>query len=199
MLVIAGALLAISPDAREAVAERLGLRGAQLTQTQRTTATHARLNLGQPLTLDQVRARVRYNVALPTALGNPDETYLLDDPPGGQVALVYYPRPDLPQANSTGVGVLLTEFQANIHSTGVIAKGLPPGTRLEEVQVNRGRGFWMDGDPHTFFYVDARGQVETETTRLAANVLLWEQGDLTLRLESALPKDAALNIAVTVH
>jgi hypothetical protein len=224
LLVVASAVLAISPDAREAVAERLGLRGVQLTQrpaapsplalatpsvisiaslspVRSTTAGSigARLNLGQALTLEQVRARVSYDVELPAALGAPDEIYLLDTPPGGQVALVYYPRPDLIQANTTGVGVLLTEFQGNVHSTGAIGKGLSPGTRLEEVQVNGGRAFWIDGDPHVFFYMDARGQVQTETSRLAANVLLWEHGEMTFRLESALPRDTALAIAESVQ
>lgn len=243
LLVIAVAVLAVSPEARTAVADRLGLRGVQIGQVpavptlpptapQPTAApptapsaqtpvassaaqpaaapvaspspqpasAGARLNLGERLRLDEARGRVAFQVMVPTALGAPDETYLLTSPPGGQVALVYYARPDLlPQASTTGVGLLLTEFQADVHTAGPFGKGVPSGTRLEEVQVNGGRGYWIEGDPHAFFFRDARGQVQTETTRLAGNVLLWEQGSLTLRLESSLPKDTSLSIAASVQ
>ena len=235
LLVIVGAVVAISPEARTAVADRLGLRGVQIGQVPALPASATptvgtppgaasavvpavssattplptasppppspgvRLGLGQRLTLEQARGRVAFLVLVPNALGAPDETYLLSTPAGGQVALVYYPRPDLPEASTTGVGLLLTEFQADIHTVGPIGKGLPPGTRLEEVQVNGGRGYWIDGDPHVFFFRDTRGQQLSESTRLASNVLLWEQGPLTLRLESSLPKDAALGIAASVQ
>jgi hypothetical protein len=210
VLVLIGAVLVVSPEARTAIAERLGLRGVEIRQVPAipsvpATATpaaiaRARLNLGQRLSLDEARGRVPFQVLEPASVGAPDEVYLLDKPVGGQVALVYYPRPDVPPANTTGVGLLLTEFQGNVPSTGVILlKGLPPGTRLEEVQVNGGQGFWIEGDPHIFGYQDARGQQQVESTRLAGNVLLWEQGSLTLRLESALSKDAALRIAASVR
>lgn len=199
LIALAAGILAASPEARTAIAERLGLRGVQIQQgpVAPTPAGGGR-NLGQPMTVDQVRARVAYPVLVPAALGDPDEVYLLDIPAGGQVALVYHPRPGLPEATSTGVGLLLTEFQGTV-SGGVIGKGLDSGTRLEDIQVKGGRGYWIDGDPHTFFYFDARGQVRTETTRLAGSVLLWEQGHLTLRLESALSKDAALQIAASAR
>jgi hypothetical protein len=81
---------------------------------------------------------------------------------------------------------------------GIFGKGIPPGTRIDEVKVNGGPGYWIEGDPHTIFYLDSRGQGRTETTRLASNVLLWEQNQLTLRIESALPKDQVLRIADSV-
>jgi hypothetical protein len=239
LIALAAAVLAISPEARTAVAERLGLRGVLIREvpavaTPLPTApgavaspqaaaspgaapgavaspqaaasgaapaapsAGARLALGQPFTLEQVRGRVTFQVPLPGVLGPPDEVYLLNQPPGGQVALVYAPRPDLPQANTTGVGLLLTAFQGTVPS-GIVGKGIPPGTRIEEVRVNGGRGYWIAGDPHSFVYLDSGGQGRTETTRLAGNVLLWEQSQLTLRLESALSKDEVLGIASSVR
>lgn len=205
LIALAAAVLAISPDARTALAERLGLRGvlirdvpARPTSPAASPSPGARLLLGVPLRLDQARARVTFQIPLPTPLGAPDEVYLLDTPPGGQIALVYYPRPDLPPANTTGIGLLLTAFQGTV-PTGIFGKGIPPGTRVEEVQVNGGPAYWIEGDPHTFFFLDSRGQVRTETTRLAGNVLLWEQGTLTLRLESALSRDQALAIATSTQ
>src|SRR5438270_4284714 len=200
VLALVAVVLAISPQARDAVAGRLGLRGVRIQEVPAVTTPRAtQLNLGERLTLDQLRLRVAYPVELPATLGAPDEVYLSNTPVGGQAALVYYPRPDLPQANTTGVGLLLTEFRGNVRSTAALGKSIPPGSHLEEVQVNGGPGFWIDGDPHTFFYTDARGQILPESTRLAANVLLWEHGELTLRVESALPRDTALAIAASVR
>ncbi len=203
LIALAATILAVSPEARTVVAERLGLRGVIIREipavpTPLPTAAGARLSLGQPLTLEEVQTRITFQVLVPSLLGRPDEVYLGNTPPGGQVALVYYPRPDLPQANTTGVGLLLTAFQGNVPA-GIFGKGVPPGTRIEEVQVNGGHGYWIEGDPHTIFYLDSRGQGRTETTRLAGNVLLWEQNQLTLRLESALLKDEVLRIAASVQ
>jgi len=166
VLALVAVVLAISPQARDAVAGRLGLRGVRIEEVPAVTTPRAtQLNLGERLTLDQLRLRVAYQVELPAALGAPDEVYLSNTPVGGQAALVYYPRPDLPQANTTGVGLLLTEFRGNVRSTAALGKSIPPGSHLEEVQVNGGPGFWIDGDPHTFFYMDARGQILPESTR----------------------------------
>jgi hypothetical protein len=232
LIALAGAVLAFSPEARTAVAERLGLRGVLIREipavptplpavpTPPATASAAvaspaaaaqsppvpaiapsigaRLSLGQSTTLEEVRSGLTFQVPLPSALGPPDEVYLANMPPGGQVALVYYPRPDLPQANTTGVGLLLTAFQGSVPN-GIFGKGIPPGTRIDEVKVNGGPGYWIEGDPHTFFYLDSRGQGRSETTRLAGNVLLWEQNQLTLRIESALTKDQVLRIAASVQ
>jgi len=230
LIALAGAVLAFSPEARTAVAERLGLRGVLIREvpalpTPVPTATAsavtppaatavgaaaspavptvtpsagARLSLGQRLTLDQVRTRVSFQVPQPSTLGPPDEVYVQDTPPGGHVALVYYPRSGLPQANTTGLGLLLTAFQGSVPA-GIFGKGIPPGTRMEEVKINGGQGYWIEGDPHTIFLMDNRGQVRPETTRLAGNVFLWNQGELTLRIESALSKDEVLRIATSVH
>jgi hypothetical protein len=223
------AVLAISPEARTAVAERLGLRGVLIREVPAiatpvpsappavaaspaaapgmaaspavptpTPSAGARLSLGQAVSLDQARARVQFQFPLPTSIGTPDEVYVLDNPPGGQVAFIYYPRPDLPQTNTTGIGLLFTAFQGTVPS-GMFGKGVPPGTTLEELQVNGGQGYWIAGDLHTIFYLDSRGQGRTETTRLASNVLVWDQGQLTLRIESSLSKVSALAIAASVN
>ena len=198
LVVLAAGVLAFSPEARTAVAERLGLRGVQLTHLPGAPPpVGGQLNLGRQLTLDEARAAVTFQVKLPAAIGQPDEVYLLDTPPGGQVALVYAPRENLSRAGTTGVGLLLTEFQASIGPGPPLGKGLPPGTRIEEVVIGTTHGYWIEGDPHLLFFQDAQGRVQSETTRLAANVLVWQDGPLTLRLECALDKDSAVAIAAS--
>jgi len=48
------------------------------------------------------------------------------------------------------------------------------------------------------FFLDRGGRPIPETVRLAGNVLVWQQGDVLIRSESALPLDRALRIAQSV-
>ena len=72
-------------------------------------------------------------------------------------------------------------------------------TRLTPVTVNGGRGYWIDGESHVFFYRDASGNVHSESVRLAGNVLVWEQGGLIVRLEGDISLEEALRIAESVR
>ncbi len=97
-------------------------------------------------------------------LGTPDEVYYSPSPPGGQVALVYGARPGLPPAVGTGLGLYLTQFRGAINRDFYM-KGIGPGTTLEEVTVNGARGYWIAGEPHSFFYRDERGAIQSERSR----------------------------------
>ena len=187
LLVAAG--LALWPSAREVVADRLGLRGVQVTQVRGLPTATANLNLGQAITLEDAQQRLSYPIQQPAALGTPDAVYFLDLPVGGQVVLVYATNGDRPT-------VLLSEFEG---SRAGLGKGLPPGGSVEEVNVNGNRGLWINGDPHVVFFVDMQGRPQSETTRLSANVLLWENNRLTLRLEGALTRDQAVQIALSTQ
>jgi hypothetical protein len=182
-------LLALWPTARDAVAERLGLRGVHVTQVRSLPTAIATLNLGQAITLEDAQRRLSYPIQLPAALGTPDAVYFLELPVGGQVVLMYPPNGDRPM-------VLLFEFEG---SRAGLGKGLPPGASVEEVSINSNRGLWINGDPHVVFFVDTQGRPRSETTRLAANVLLWEHNGLTLRLEGELARDQAVEIAASIH
>jgi len=202
---VVGAALAFPPT-RHAIAERLGLRGVEIKTTQSPLPSltpapdRTRLQLGRLSTLAEAQSRVRYQVLQPTLgdLGSPDEVYVTEPPAGGQVALVYLARPGYPQNAQTGVSVLFTQFRGTVGRDAFV-KSLGPGTRLDAVTVNGGAGFWIEGAPHlVYFYRDANGQSALAEARLAGNVLLWQQGDLTLRLEGLASKDQAIKIAQSV-
>jgi hypothetical protein len=211
VVVLLGAAAAVSPDARQAIAQRLGLRGVAITHVEELptpTAEPARvatstpsppgagLNLGTRMELEQARGLVGFPLLVPSGLGQPDAVYVFNT---NQVSLVYAPRADLPQApQSISVGLLVTEFRATLDET-LFQKGVPPGGRLEEVRVGANRGFWISGVPHSFFYRDPSGNVQQDRSRLAGNTLLWEQNGLTLRLESALERDESIRIAESLR
>lgn len=199
-LVLSGVLV-LSPSARRAVAGWLGLGGVRVEVTP-TVSPPAPLGeelfLGDRMTLGEAEEEVSFDILLPD-LGPPDEVYVSSPLPDGLVSLVYAARPGLPAAPETEVGLLLVEIRASLGDEAFIHKVVGPGTTVEPVTVNGGRGFWLSGEPHVVLYLDADGRPIEDSVRLAGDVLLWEQGDVTLRLESALSKEEALRIAETVR
>jgi len=187
------------------VADFLGIGGVRITIVPSPPTPSIRplgegLLVGEPTTLEAARRRVPWTVRIPTApdLGTP-QVYFGVGFPGGQVSLVYPAGPELPVTRETGVGLLLTEFRASLQEPldqqPFIQKLVGSGTTIEAVTVNGHPGFWLSGAPHEIFYIGPNGEPIPDTIRLSGNVLLWQQGDVTFRLESALTKDEAIRIA----
>jgi hypothetical protein len=207
VLLLAAAVLVASPGTREAVARRLGLRGigVELGGPPPPTVTttpggRLELGLGDRVTLEEARRRVDWPVLVPAAagLGPPDAVYVDEVvPSGGRVDLVYRARPGLPPSPFTDVGLLITEFQGQ--PTPEFLKKVTAMGVVEQVTVGGEPGYWFTGEPHFFTYQDAAGTLREEQTRLAGNTLIWQRGDLTLRLEGELPKQEAIRIAESMR
>jgi len=209
VLIVLVASVLLIPDARTAVARFFGLQGIVITSepsplpsplpTLPPGPLGERLSLGQRVTLADAQGRVRFHILVPTLpdLGDPDEVYFAQPPASGAVALVYQAKAGLRPAAQTGVGLLVTEFRGDI-DPGSFGKSLGPGTRLGEVRVRGVTGYWIEGQPHFFFYRDG-GEFRNETLRLAANTLIWEQDGVTVRIESVLTKDEVLRIAESMR
>ena len=84
---------------------------------------------------------------------------------------------------------------AGIHRRALIEKQLGPGTTLETATVGDDAAYWIAGGQHELLYLDRDGRTRPDTTRLAANTLLWEHDGVTFRLESGLDRDAAVDLA----
>ena len=85
---------------------------------------------------------------------------------------------------------LLTEFRGQ---EAYIEKLIEPEAKVERVDVGD-IGAWFE-EPHVLAFVDRNGRFRENTARLAGKTLLWQQGDVTLRLEGQLSKEEALRIA----
>jgi hypothetical protein len=198
-LVIAFATLAVAigavfavPQTRAAILEFFHLRGVTIERVPElpTVPVQSGLGtfLGDPVSLKEARRRAGFEVVVPNALGEPDHVYFQESPPGGMVSLLYGTKDD-PRA-------LFTEFAATVHD--VIFKKVAPGQTIGTVRVAGEPGYWLQG-AHFFSYLDRHGDIQSEQVRLAGNVLLWERGSLTLRLEADLSKTEALQIARSVE
>ena len=206
-VLLAAAVLVASPGTREAVARRLGLRGIGVRiggppPPTVTTTPGARLDLGlgERVTLEEARRRVDFPVLVPGAAGfqQPDAVFVDQAVPvGGRVDLVYRARPGLPASSFTDAGLLITEFRGQ--PTPEFLKKVTVLGMVEEVTVGGQPGYWFSGEPHFFTYQDAAGTLREEQTRLAGNTLIWQRGDLTLRLEGELPKEEAIRIAESMR
>jgi hypothetical protein len=152
------------------------------------------LELGRRATLARAGQRLGFPVPIPRVPGPPDEVFVGREPPGGRVTLAYDPLPGIPVDPLTGKGMLITMFRGETERD-FVSKELGPETSLRQVDVRGAPGFWIAGKPHTVYYLDDRGRVFPDTVRLAGNVLLWQRGELTLRLESRLSLGRALEVA----
>lgn len=201
VLIVIGGLLAI-PQTRDTIAHWFGVKGVIVNTVPSLPAgpLGQSLRLGQRTTLAGAQAGAHFQVLVPTdpSLGQPDEVYLNDTVPGGEVSFVYRTRPDLPTSSKTTVGILVMEIQGGVNKN-FFGKMIGPDTTLTEVTVNGGPGYWIEGSPHVFFFTDAQGAVHDEDMRLATNTLLWQQGDRTLRIEGAATKAQALQIAASMQ
>ncbi len=206
VLVVLAALIAYTPS-REAIASWINLHTIFTRVNQLPTPSPLpsgplgkRLGLGDPTTLDQAQSKLSWHVVVPASLGRPDEVYLQLPPlgpPQGEVTLVYKSRPGLKASGQTGVAVLVTEANGRV-DTQFFGKMLGNGTTLEEVTVNGHKGYWIAGQPHVFFFIDADGKFRDETLRLATNTLLIDDNGTVVRIEGDLTKTQALEIAASL-
>lgn len=200
---VAGILL-VSPAARTAVADLLGLGGIGIRFGESPPAppeVSPDLGLGSRTTLEEARRRASFEVLVPglPEFAEPDEVYYLPDVPGGQVNLLYRPRADLPPTALPDIGMLLSQFRGSVSERDVMGKVIPSGTRIDAVTVGDVPGVWIEGELHYHFYLDAEGKQRQETIRLAANTLIWVRSGITFRLESALSKEQATHIAASLR
>lgn len=190
-LLVAVAALALAGSAAAAplVLDWLGIRGARVTRANELPPVRAQLEppfFGEPVTLETARRTTSFPVRVPEELGEPDAVYVRDDVAGGMVTLVWGEGPRYRAALSTWYG-RSTEL--------TIDKVVGPGTTAERLGVGSGRGVWIEGRPHTVSFVGIDGEYRLEQVHLAGNVLLWERGPLSLRLEADVSRAEALAIA----
>ncbi|MEX0834253.1 MAG: hypothetical protein WD276_10350 [Actinomycetota bacterium] len=141
--------------------------------------------LGRPASLSEARAAVP-GLAVPveTELGSPDSVFL--DRDEGRATLAWTPREGLPSIRGLGWGLVLMEFRGD---APLVTKEV--SAPVEEVLVEGEFGFWIEG-PHALLLPDGT------SLRISGNVLVWQWGELTVRLESELGKAESLDFAKTL-
>jgi hypothetical protein len=207
-LLVAIALLLAFPDARDALAQLLGLRTVRIilvtpTPTPPATATGTVTPLPTvtgttttkpssqccETTLDQARALSRFKILLPPSeLPSKVSVQQLPDFGNAQQVILVFGDPSAPR---------FTLYEATNFLYGKLVSG---GTVIEETTVKGERALWLSGAPHLLVYLDANGKPEMDTQRpVDANTLAWESGDATFRLETKQSEQEAVRFAESLR
>jgi hypothetical protein len=183
-IVVVGAIASAFavPQSRSAILDWLGLRNVSVVRVDKLPAVPAqgRLDLGRQVTLDEAKRRAPW-LRVPNS--DPDSVWVNESLPGGKVSLLW--------GTPANVRLLLTEFTGRTY----IEKVVRGDTKVERVEIGDA-GAWFQG-PHVVMFQDRDGRFRESHARLAASTLVWQLGDVTLRLEGNLTKDEALRIART--
>jgi hypothetical protein len=182
VLVLAVAAVAIGiafavPPARSAILDFLRLGGVTVERVQTLPAAEERAlgaDLGRRVTSSEAEGILGRTVELPDVNGQPR----LYEREGVISTVLATPAPVLvSQLRPLGGGTLLKKV-ASMAST------------VESAQIDGNTtGIWITGEQHVVYWLDA-------PPRLAGNVLLWEDGGVTYRIEGKhLTKERALELA----
>ncbi|MCG5439087.1 DUF4367 domain-containing protein [Micromonospora foliorum] len=137
--------------------------------------------------LDEAQRAVRFPIRLPAKLGPPEQVLVADPDATGRyrVATLLY----------DGGALRVDAFDGHL-DLAFHKEVTPPGANW--VQVNGDFAVWVDG-PHAVSYVDRAGEIRRETARLAGSTLIWQDDDVSYRLEGTLTKAEAIEIARSVR
>jgi hypothetical protein len=150
--------------------------------------------------LARARRSVTFGLRVPdlVELGEPDLVYLAEPPVGGAVTLLYGERPGHPADPATKIGLIVTQFRADI-GPELFEKLIDSGVRVAASKVGDADAWWIAGGDHFFFFRDATGRVVQSTLRLAGDTLIWEEGGVTYRVEGASTLAVAVRVAESLE
>jgi hypothetical protein len=199
VILVVASILLLSPGAREAVADLLGVAGIEVRFGEDVEPpVGAELDLGEAVTLEEAAGASEFNLSVPELPGPPDAVYLSSRPSEGRVSMVWEGDETLPAAGESNVGLIYSQFALDLAEEEVFVKTVRPDSGVRVVEIAGIIGLWIDGAPHIITYEDAAGNIVEEETRLAGNVLMWERAGVTHRIETTLPVEDAVELAESI-
>jgi hypothetical protein len=179
------------PDVRNALLDAIHLRGVVVRQgpvPSPSTPSPPPSNapgpgqVGAPTTLAEAEQYTGNRVLVPTKLGPPDEVWRS----AGVVNLIYRgTRADEPR-------YVITEVTST--SQPMLKKIITPQSLVTRVDINGDRAYWIVG-LQELIYLDPYGSAHSIAAQLAANSLLWDHDDVTVRIETTGSLSGALTVA----
>ena len=186
IVVALAGVLAVSPGARSAFLEIFQIRGATVERLETLPDLPAqRLDFGERVGREEAERRAGFELL---DLGSePDAIFVRPD----GLASAIYGDPERPR-------LVLSQARGAIYD-GFIKKTGGAGTTIRSVTIGGEPGLFVDGDEHFVMFRDENGDIADEQTYLAGTVLLWNRGDLLLRLEGELTFAEAVELARSVE
>ncbi|MGH2996267.1 MAG: hypothetical protein ACRDM9_08130, partial [Gaiellaceae bacterium] len=172
----------------------LGLGGVSIERVDELPAVSppGDLGLGVEVPPDQAGREAFFALLVPDEeeWGEPDQAFVSTSVPGGMVSLLY--------GTEERVRLLVTQFRGRAEPD-LVKKAVGEGTSLEFLTVRGKEGFWLAGNPHAVLFRDVNGELRDEAFRLAANVLVWVESGITIRLEGDFDRETAIRIAESLR
>jgi hypothetical protein len=188
VLLALGLVITVSPPVRAGVLHLLRFAGIELSSEAGPTgplpASPAALPDQRSTDLATARRLSRFPIAVPDKVGPPEQVLLIDGTPPRVVSLLY-----------RGGTVRLDEFDGVADLS--LFKKLDTQD-FEYLQIAGANAVWVPS-PHPLYYIDRDGRYHAESARLSGKTLIWQRGEVTLRLEGDFTKEQALEIANSVR
>jgi hypothetical protein len=141
------------------------------------------LDLGLRVKKDEATRLVGFKIIMPgKPLGAPDAWFVQNVQATRAVTLVWGAHRNLPPIRR-GVSILATETPGSVEPH-FLTKMIGPDAHVQSLQINGAPALWISGAPHAIAWSDG-GTFRSQNVRLVGNVLVWNQGDLLLRIEGA--------------
>ena len=179
-LALAVAVAFAVPPARSGILRFFHLRGVRIELVDRLpeVRTAGPLDLGISISPDEAERIAGFRPLTSSLLGSPDRV-------SWDGAMVWFAYGD--------VRLLVSQFRGTERGD-LVKKLAEPRTMITPVSIGGRADFFISGATH-FLYLAPTNIVRDERVRLARNVLLWQRGPLTLRLEGQITLPEALRIA----
>lgn len=169
-----GALFAI-PQTRAAILDFFRIGGVEVERVDtQPVAPVVEPDLGRRITLDDARAAAGFDLVVPDA---EFETYY--EPP---IVSMKWSR------------FVLSQWRGE--QLPFVQKQVGPASQTVSVSIDGATGLWITGARHEVIWrVPGTTHLQVRERRLVGNVLIWERGTVTYRLEGARSLDEALETA----
>jgi hypothetical protein len=199
VLVLAALLLVAFAALATTLVLRLGAVRIEIVPSASSTvptSVETSAAFGERVTFAEAEEKAGFPAVVPTELGAPDRLWVGEAPVGFDPAIVsrrivmaWDPRADLPTIPGLPWGAILMEFPGDAE---IVAKTVSADTgTLANVLVDGRAAAWITG-VHTMEIATSTGP---RVLRVTGNVLVWQRGTQTLRLETNVSVDRAVAIA----
>ncbi|MCA1734790.1 MAG: hypothetical protein LC739_01350 [Actinobacteria bacterium] len=183
--------IAVLPAGREAVAGLARVLGIEIEFRDVNPDLAVGLDLGPAVETDDALAAVDFELVFPAPAGLPNAFHMRATRFTTQVWTVWEPADGLPAIAGTNAGLIMTQFRANPDEAS-IRKLASANIEVIPVDVSGEQGYWLAGGPHLVVFNDGDF---AEASRSNGNVLIWTDGAITYRMETALTLTETLKLA----
>jgi hypothetical protein len=147
---------------------------------------------GHPATLAEAELEAGFHASIPAPLGVPDRVWFDRTAAGTRIILAWLATDAMPPIGDLPWGTVIYEFRGE---TAQAAKTLyAEGDTFGNTKVDGNAAFWITGE-HELDMVTGDGTYARY--RVTGNILVWDVAGTVVRMETELPKVAAIRLATS--